>query len=146
MSDHLATTHRPKIGGCAPFGGGRAGFPCNTICLGQGLPSYQVASWSIQPFGHKGHGPKIGRLCPFGGGGTGSPPNTIWSRPRPTCVSSFILIHPTVWPQYINVTDRQDRQWSDSIGWTILQTVAQKVHIYGSVVDYSNIGSKDTTV
>jgi len=23
---------------------------------------------------------------------------------------SFILIHPTVWPQYANVTDRQDRQ------------------------------------
>jgi len=42
---------------------------------------------------------------------------------------SFILIHPTVWPQYTNVTDREDRQdsqWSDSIGRTILQTVAQK--------------------
>jgi len=23
---------------------------------------------------------------------------------------NFILIHPTVWPQYTNVTDRQDRQ------------------------------------
>ena len=42
---------------------------------------------------------------------------------------SFILIHPTVWPQYTNVTertDRQDRQRSDSIGRTVLQTVAQK--------------------
>ena len=33
---------------------------------------------------------------------------------------SFTLIHPTVWPQYTNVTDRQDRQTgqttSDSIG------------------------------
>jgi len=38
---------------------------------------------------------------------------------------SFILIRPTVWPQYTNVTDRQDRQ-TDSIGRTILQTVAQK--------------------
>jgi len=46
---------------------------------------------------------------------------------------SFILIHPTVWPQYANVTDiqretetdRTDRQRSDSIGRTILQTVAQ---------------------
>jgi len=28
---------------------------------------------------------------------------------------SFILIHPTVWPQYTNVTDRQDRQQSDSV-------------------------------
>jgi len=40
----------------------------------------------------------------------------------------FILIHPTVWPQYTNVTDRQaGRQRSDSIGRTILQTVTQKV-------------------
>jgi len=39
---------------------------------------------------------------------------------------SFILIHPTVWPQYTNVTERQTGQWSDSIGRTILQMVAQK--------------------
>jgi len=40
---------------------------------------------------------------------------------------SFILVHPTVWPQYTNVTDRQtDRQRSDSIGRTVLQTVAQE--------------------
>jgi len=31
--------------------------------------------------------------------------------PRPTSVQSGILIHPTIWPQYTNVTDRQtDRQ------------------------------------
>jgi len=45
-------------------------------------------------------------LCPFRGGGAGSPPNTIWPRPRPTCMPSFILIPPTVWPQCTNVTDR----------------------------------------
>jgi len=47
----------------------------------------------------------------------------------------FILIRPTVWPQYINVTDRTDRQTdgrtekqrSDSIGRTVLETVAQKL-------------------
>jgi len=59
-------------------------------------------------------------------GGAGSPSNTMWSRSRPT--SMPILIHPTVWPQYTNVTDRQtDRQTgqdrtgrqSDSIGRTI---------------------------
>jgi len=44
------------------------------------------------------------------------------------------LIRPTVWPQYTNVTDRQDRtdrqtgQRSDSIGRTVLQTVAQKLN------------------
>jgi len=39
---------------------------------------------------------------------------------------SGILVHPTVGPQYANVTDRTDRQRSDSIGRTVLQTVAQK--------------------
>jgi len=43
---------------------------------------------------------------------------------------SFILIHPTVLPEYTNVTDKQDRngqagQRSDIIGRTVLQTVAQ---------------------
>jgi len=33
--------------------------------------------------------------------------NTMWPGPRPTSVPSGILIHPTVWPQYTNVTDRQ---------------------------------------
>jgi len=43
-------------------------------------------------------------------------------------VPSFIWIHPTVWPQYTNVTDRtgQDRQRFDSIGRIVLQMVAQK--------------------
>jgi len=41
--------------------------PCLTQCgLTEGLLPYQVASSSIQPFGHNGHGPKIGwGLCPF---------------------------------------------------------------------------------
>jgi len=43
---------------------------------------------------------------------------------------SFILIRATVWPQYINVIDRQTGQtadrYSDSIGRTVLQAVAQK--------------------
>jgi len=64
-------------------------------------------------------------------GGAGSPSNTMWPGPgpRPTSMPSFISIHPTVWPQYINVrdrTDRQDRQRSDGLGRTILQMVAQK--------------------
>ena len=40
---------------------------------------------------------------------------------------SFILIRPTVWPQCTNVTHRTDRQRTDSIGRTVLQTVAQKL-------------------
>ena len=47
-------------------------------------------------------------------------------------VPSFILIHPTIWQQYTNITDRTDRQTGQdrtgepSIGRTILQAVAQK--------------------
>jgi len=50
-----------------------------------------------------------GLLYPFPRGGAGSPSNTMWPGPRPTSVSRFILIHPTVWPQYTNVTSRIDR-------------------------------------
>jgi len=39
---------------------------------------------------------------------------------------SFILIHPTIWPQYTNVTDKQDRHRSVSIAGIGLQRVAQK--------------------
>jgi len=34
--------------------------------LGRGLPPYQVASRSIQPFGRNRHGPKIGGCAPLG--------------------------------------------------------------------------------
>jgi len=61
----------------------------------------------MQPFGSNRYGPKIGGgLCPFGGGGVWSPSNTMWRGSRRTCMPSFILMHPTVWPQYANVTDR----------------------------------------
>jgi len=42
-----------------------------------------------------------------GGGGAGSPSNTMSPGLRPTSVLSGILIHPTAWPQYTNVTDRE---------------------------------------
>ena len=61
--------------------------------------------------------------CALLGGGPGSPSNTTWSGPRPISIPSGILIHPTVWPQYTNVTDRQNRQRS------VLQSVAQKRNI-----------------
>jgi len=55
-------------------------------------------------------GQKLGALPPFWGGGAGSPSNTMWPGLRPTCTPSFIFIHPTVWPQYTNVADRQERR------------------------------------
>ena len=78
-----------------------------------------------------------GGYAPFGRKAR-SPSNTMWPGPRPTCTPSFILIHPNVWPQYTNVTERTDRQTgqdntdrqqSDSIVRTVLQTVAQKLKL-----------------
>jgi len=56
--------------------------PHLTQCgLSRGIPTYQVASWSIHPFGHNRHGPQIsgGLLCSlFLRQGAGSPSNTMW--------------------------------------------------------------------
>jgi len=79
--------------------------------LGRGLPSYQVASRSIQPFGNNRHGPKyIGGLCPLLGMGAGSPSNTMSLGPRPTSLLSGTLILPAVWPQQI---------WAENWGRTV---------------------------
>jgi len=45
----------------------------------------------------------------------------MWPGTRPTSEPGFILIHPTIWPKYTNVTDRHDRTGhrSDSIGRTV---------------------------
>jgi len=48
---------------------------------------------------------KIGGFAPLGDGVARSRSNTVWPGLRPTCVPSFFLIHPTVWPQYTNVID-----------------------------------------
>jgi len=72
-------------------------------------------------------GRKVGGYCaPFCGGGAGSPSNTMSPGLRAISIPSGILIYPAVWPQYTNVTDRTDRQRSDSVWRTVLQTVAQK--------------------
>jgi len=94
-------SHGPKIGGCAPYGGKLD--PHVAQCgLGPGLPLYQVASWSIQSFGHNRHGPKNwGLWSPFLGEGAGSTSNTILLGPRPTSLPTDILIHPAIWPQQI---------------------------------------------
>jgi len=58
-------THGPKRGKCCvPFVGGLG--PHVTQCgLGRGLFPYQVASWSIQPFGHSTWAEHWGLLYPL---------------------------------------------------------------------------------
>jgi len=115
--------------GGAPFRG-ELGPHLTQCCLLQGLPPYQVASWSIQPFGQTWA--EIWGLCPF----------------RESCVpishnvaaaeaylhakfhldpsSRLATIH-----RRCRQADRQTgqtEQRSGSIGRTVLQTVAQKNH------------------
>ena len=98
-------------GGSTPFWGGELVPHLTQSRLGRGLPPYLPSGILF----HAAICPQqiwaenLG-LCPFGGGGAGSPCNTVWLGPRPTCMPSFILIHPTIWPQYTNVTERTDRQ------------------------------------
>ena len=102
-----------KLGGYAPFG---APSLSNTMLAR--AEAYLYTKWhlnSSSPLETIDMGRKVGMLCPFLGG-AGFPLNTVWPGPKTTSMPSFILIHPTVWLQYTNVTDRTDRQRSDSIG------------------------------
>jgi len=98
----LATTHWPKLWGAVPpFFGGRNRAPHSTECRqGRGLPPDQMASRSIQPFGHNRHWPKIGGCAHLGEGELGrSPSNKMWPGARHTPQPSGILIHPAVLSQ-----------------------------------------------
>ena len=117
VGDCLATIDMGrKEGAAVPLLEGRWVPIYLTQCgLGRGLFPYQVASWSIQPFGHHRYGLKSERvLCPFLGG-AGSPSNTMSPGPMPTSVPNGILIHLAVWPQ---------QTWAESWGsWAPCNTV-----------------------
>jgi len=76
MVDRLATIdmgRKVRRGCCGDAGSPLGHHLTRRQCgLGRGLPLYQVASWSIQPFGHNRHGPKSaerllwGRWVPMG--------------------------------------------------------------------------------
>ena len=86
-----------KEGAVVPFSQGAAASPSKQCGLGRGLLPYQVATSSIQPFGHNRHGLKLGAGCSFFSRvGAGSPSNTKLPETRPT----FIPIgQPAVWQQ-----------------------------------------------
>ena len=114
----------PKIGGSVPFGEGERG-PHLTHKVAW-AEAYLHTKWHLDPCSHlatTNMGRKLGAVPLWGGELV--PCLTQCVRGRPTYMPSFILMHPTVWPQCTNVTDRQTGQ-SDSIGRTVLQTVAHK--------------------
>jgi len=98
MGDRGHNRHRLKRWGglLCPFRG-ELGPSLIQYGLGRGLLPYQVASSSIQPFGHNRHGPKIG--CAFFSRVAGSPSNIKSPGSMPTSIPNGILVHPAVWPQ-----------------------------------------------
>jgi len=70
MGDRGHSRHGPKRGGrlLCPFRGRELGPSRTQYGLGRCLLPYQVASSSIQPFGHSRYEPKMARGCaPFSG-------------------------------------------------------------------------------
>jgi len=105
------------VGGCcAAFDWGGTGSPSNSVALAK---AYLHTKSHLDPCSHLAAidvGHKVGEaVVLLFWGVAGSPSNAIRPEPRPTSMPSVILIHPTIWPQYTNVTDRttqtrQDRQ------------------------------------
>ena len=106
--------------------------------------AYLHTKWHHSPScrlanGHNGHWPKIGCLCPFRGGGAGSPSNTM-SRRNEAYLRTKWHLDPSNRLDTIHQRcrqDRTDRQQTDSIGRTVLQTVAQK-----PPYNYKSIGER----
>jgi len=74
MGDRLASIDMGRKLGAVSLWWRGAGSPFNTMWPGsRPIPPYQVASWSIQPFGHNRHGPKFGRTMPLCGRGSWVP-------------------------------------------------------------------------
>ena len=84
----LQQTWAKNWGAMPLFSGSGAGPHLAQYGLGWGLSPYQVASSSIQPFGHNRYRPKIGGLCPFERGELG--PHL-----KKHCKKSFLLVNLT---------------------------------------------------
>jgi len=105
--------HGQKNGGLmlCPFREGELGPHVTQCRLCRGL--YLRTKWHLDPSSRLATTDmdrKLGGACFFFGGGAGFPYNTMWPGTRDTSIPSGISIHHVVWPQYANVTDRQNRQ------------------------------------
>jgi len=120
--------HGPKIRMCAPFGRVQLGTHV-TQCGGMGQ-AYLHTKWHLDPSSHlaaTNMGQKLGQgLCPIFWRGELGPHLAqcgLGRGLRPYQVASW-SIQP--FSHNTPMLDRTDRQWSDSIGRTVLQMVAQK--------------------
>jgi len=99
----MRKTERQRVAACV--------YLNHALSVACGLRQELSSRWDGRPFGHNRHGPKVGRGCC---GGLG---------PHLTqCGLGRGL--PLHWQDR---QDRTDRQRSDSIGRSVLQTVAQKL-------------------
>jgi len=100
LGDYIKRTHYINIG---TFWLGTF-WPTGTFCFEKGtfwLGTFWV--WDVLTVGRFDNGT-------FWLDTAGSPSKTMWYRPRFTSAASGILIHPTAWQQYANVTGIADRE------------------------------------
>jgi len=134
---NLAVWHNrrgPKLGVCPPLFRGKTGFRSNTKSAGPwptSIPSgilIHLAVWPQRTWAENWRG-----LCPFEGSCMGPHSKQCGPRPRPACQVRFYLDPSsrlaTIHQRHRYRTDRQTGQRSDSIGRTVLQTVAQKTAV-----------------
>jgi len=100
-----------KVGGgcCVPSWG--AGSLSYTMSPGI-RPTSVPTKWHLDPSSRLATTHMDRKLGAVPLWGNGCLSNTMWPGSRSTSVPSGILIHPSIWPQY---TDNTDRQRSDSI-------------------------------
>jgi len=128
MGNCLATRHTLKTGGCCHSAFcGQPVSPSNTMSPGQRPTS--VPNGMLIRIATTDMCQKLGGCAPFEGSWV--PHSIMWPEPRPATIPSDIL-NPnpsnhlaTIKTNVTHRTGRQDRQWSDSTGPTILQMVAQ---------------------
>ena len=91
-------------------------------------------------------GRKLGPVPPFLGGAWFPSNNVACAEAyQSTTMPSFILIHPTVWPQYTNVTDRQTGQTQQSVAWAQSTSMPCLILIHPTVwQQYTNVTDRQT--
>jgi len=113
--------HGPKIGGCAPLGGG-AGSPSNTVwprSRPTSVPSDILIRPAVWPHTWAEKWAWAAVPPPLFGGGAGSPSNTIWRSGSTPILHAKIYLDPSNRLATVHQRYRQTEQRSDSVGRTV---------------------------